>query len=48
MYHSHVYTLSGDYVGYIRHNGIVDLMSRYPADKHYWSKHQDGVEGRFN
>ena len=38
MYHSHVYTISGDYVGYIRHDGIIDLMKRYPADQYYWMK----------
>ena len=38
MYHSHVYTISGDYVGYVRHNGLLELMVQYPADKFFWSK----------
>ena len=50
MYHSHVYTISGDYVGYIRHDGIIDLMKRYPVDRYYWSKDSgpDFINGRFS
>lgn len=41
MYYTHVYTLRGGYVGYIKNDGVVDLMTRYPADKYFWSKYQD-------